>query len=276
MKYNFRANVVTEDLIEWIKDWFEDNGKNSNVIIGISGGKDSTICAKLCVEALGKDRVIGILLPHGDQHDFQTAIDVCEYLSIKYFVANIEDTYASIIEGVELSLTGEVSKQTKINLAPRIRMTYLRAFAQSLNGRLINTSNLSEDWVGYATIDGDTCGDMSPLSYLTVTEVKQIGHYLGIPSEFVEKIPEDGLVGISDEENLGITYTDLDKYICEAEGSKETISKIRQMFRNSAFKRRYTYGMPAFRPCLGGLYEYQLDEDYITPPYPRYTEDIRR
>jgi NAD+ synthase len=128
---------------------------------------------------------------------------------------------------VEAQRGHEASKQTRINMAPRLRMTTLYAISQSNNGRVVNTCNLSEDWVGYSTRYGDAAGDFSPLGGLTVQEVVAIGKVLGLPIELVEKAPSDGLTGLTDEDNLGFTYAVLDKYIrtgvCEDEATKALI-----------------------------------------------------
>lgn len=257
MKYNFNVERITQQLIDWVKNWFIHNGPGCKAIIGISGGKDSTIAAKVMVEALGKENVIGVMLPIGNQHDLDVAKEVCEYLDIQNYLWDIDDIYSTFIYGSPCDLTD----QAKINLAPRIRMTALRFIAQCLGGRLINTSNLSEDWVGYATIDGDAAGDMSPFSLLTVQEVKAIGHFLKIPGKFVEKVPEDGLVGKSDEENLGVSYDDIDNYI---RGIKE-ISENSKMIIDSKYNQNYfkltaTIGMPRFIPDLGDLYNSRLED----------------
>ena len=210
MKFNVEA--ATEGIVKWIQNWFKENGKGCNAVIGISGGKDSTVCAGLLVKALGKDRVIGVLMPNGEQADISDSYKICEFLGIKHYVINIEMAYQDILRGIRFSEL-EVSQQTKENLPPRLRMSTLYAVSQSVNGRVCNTCNLSEDWVGYSTRYGDSVGDFSPLSNYTVTEVKEIGHYLGLPTELVDKTPIDGLCGKSDEENLGFTYADLDQYI---------------------------------------------------------------
>ena len=257
MKYRINVEKLTQSLVDWVRVWFNHNGPNCNAILGISGGKDSTIAAKIMVEALGKDRVVGVMLPHGVQHDKNVAQEVCEYLGIQNLDWNIREIDEAFLSTyARITKEPAVTEQSLINLAPRIRMTALRFVAQNMNGRLINTSNLSEDWVGYATIDGDSAGDMSPFSMLTVREVKAIGHYLGLPDHFVEKIPEDGLVGKSDEENLGVTYADIDAYIRRSsEVNPETIEKIEKKFRANEFKLRATSGMPKFYPNLEDLYE---------------------
>lgn len=207
----FDAKKVKDACVCWIRDFFEHNGKDCNAVLGISGGKDSSVAAALCVEALGKDRVIGVLMPQGEQHDIDMAYMLVNHLGIKHYVVNIKDAVDGILANLPKDLP--VTAQTIQNLPPRIRMSTLYAVSQSLNGRVCNTCNLSEDWVGYSTRYGDSVGDFSPMSNLTVTEVKEIGHLLGLPEELVEKTPIDGLCGKSDEENLGFTYAQLDVYI---------------------------------------------------------------
>jgi len=209
----FNVEEATGRLIKWIQDWFEKNGKGCNAVIGISGGKDSTVCAGLLVKALGKDRVIGVLMPNGIQSDIKDSEKICEFLGIKKYIVNIAGAYEDILQYLRIDNEIEVSKQTKENLPPRLRMSTLYAISQSVNGRVCNTCNLSEDWVGYSTRYGDSVGDFSPLSNYTVTEVKEIGHYLDLPTELVDKTPSDGLCGKSDEDNLGFTYAELDEYI---------------------------------------------------------------
>lgn len=205
----FDAVKVKDQCVEWIRDFFETNGKGCNAVLGISGGKDSSVAAALCVEALGKDRVIGVLMPNGEQADIDSSYMLVNHLGIKHFVVNIHDA----VEGVKNAVPFPLSTQSITNLPPRIRMSVVYAVAQSHNGRVVNTCNLSEDWVGYSTRYGDAAGDFSPLSHLTVQEVKAIGRVLGLPEELVEKVPIDGLCGKTDEDNLGFTYAELDKYI---------------------------------------------------------------
>lgn len=229
----FDAKKIKEELIKWVRDWFEENGNGCNAVIGISGGKDSTVTAALMVEALGKDRVIGILMPNGIQADISDSKKVVEFLDIKNITVNIKDTVDAETKKLNESLKelghDELSEQTIINLPPRIRMATLYAVSQSVNGRVINTCNLSEDWVGYSTRYGDSAGDVSPLANLTVDEVKKLGIELGLPRELVYKTPSDGLCGKSDEDNLGFTYATLDKYlrtgICEDENIKNIIDR---------------------------------------------------
>ena len=240
----FNAEKVKNQCVEWIRNFFEENGKGCNAVIGISGGKDSSVAAALCVEALGKDRVIGVLMPCGVQHDIDMAEFLVNHLGIKHYVVNIKDA----VEGLKSALPKDldVSVQTTTNIPPRVRMTTLYAISQSCNGRVCNTCNLSEDWVGYSTRYGDAAGDFSPMSHLTVTEVKEVGRLLGLPDVLVDKVPIDGLCGKTDEENLGFTYAELDVYIrtgeIEDKDKKEIIDRKHKM---NLFKLEL---MPSFKP----------------------------
>lgn len=224
---SFNVEKVTNDLIEWIRNFFEENGKGCNAVLGISGGKDSSVAAALCVKALGKERVFGVLMPNGTQSDIDVSVALCEFLDIKNVTINIADCFNGLVNEIESRM--EFSHLARVNLPPRLRMSTVYAVSQCVNGRVVNTCNLSEDWVGYSTRYGDSVGDFSPLSNLTVQEVKEVGRYLGLPSMFVDKVPSDGLCGKTDEDNLGFTYAVLDKYIrtgiCEDEKTKELIDR---------------------------------------------------
>ena len=242
----FNAEKVAKECIEWIRDFFEKNGKGCNAVVGISGGKDSSVAAALCAAALGRERVIGVLMPQGVQHDIDMAYLLVKSLGIKYHVVNVKDAVDAVL--FNLPETLEISAVTRQNLPPRIRMATLYAVSQSLNGRVCNTCNLSEDWVGYSTRYGDSVGDFSPMSHLTVTEVKEIGRYLGLPDELVDKTPIDGLCGKSDEENLGFTYAELDTYIRTGEIKDEAKKeKIDRKHKANLFKLEL---MPAFDPQI--------------------------
>ena len=240
----FDALKVKNQCVEWIKEFFEENGKGCNAVIGISGGKDSSVAAALCVEALGKDRVIGVLMPCGEQFDISCSYMLVEHLGIKHYVVNIKDA----VEGLKNSIPAdlELSNQSLVNLPPRIRMSTLYAVSQSCNGRVVNTCNLSEDWVGYSTRYGDAAGDFSPLCNLTVAEVKEIGRLAGLPDELVDKTPIDGLCGKTDEDNLGFTYAVLDRYIRTGEIEDMAVKeRIDRLHRNNLFKLQL---MPSFKP----------------------------
>ena len=225
----FNVEKATQGAIQWIRDWFEKNGKGCNAVIGISGGKDSSVVAALCVEALGKERVIGVLMPNGEQPDIDCSKQLVAYLGIPYFVCNIKKAVDGVLDALTESGV-KISRQTRVNLPPRIRMSTLYALSQSNNGRVANTCNLSEDWVGYSTRYGDAAGDFAPLGKLTVREVKAIGHYLNLPLNLVEKVPSDGLTERTDEDNLGFSYAVLDEYIrtgvCEDKDTKARIDRL--------------------------------------------------
>ena len=226
-----------DEIVQWIRDYFAENGPNCDAVVGISGGKDSSIVAALCVEALGTDRVVGVLMPCGDQADIEDSKRLVNHLGIKSYIVNIQSPVDSILFRVKIKMN--VSEQTRVNLPARIRMTTLYAISQSLpnGGRVANTCNRSEDFVGYSTKFGDSAGDFSPLSNLLVHEVIQIGHELDIPTDLVDKVPSDGLCGKTDEDNLGFTYAQLDSYIINGTcGIKEIDKKISVLNRRNLHK----------------------------------------
>ena len=240
----FDVKAVTEACVLWIQRFFEENGKGCNAVLGISGGKDSSVTAALCVKALGKERVIGVLMPNGEQADIDCSYLLVNHLGIKHYVVNVGDAINGLLGAIPKEL--EISNQSRVNLPPRIRMATVYAVSQSCNGRVANTCNLSEDWVGYSTRYGDSVGDFSPLSHLTVAEVKAIGHYLGLPASLVEKTPADGLCGKSDEDNLGFTYAELDRYIRTGEiDDPEKKALIDRKHAANLFKLQL---MPSFDP----------------------------
>lgn len=220
---HFNAAQVKDALVQWIRYIFEANGKGCNAVIGISGGKDSTVAAALCAEALGPDHVIGVMMPDGWQKDSDDAREVIELTKICWTYVNIEKATSGILDRLDTLHTNVdsdlhdmkilPSEQTKRNLPPRIRMATLYAVAQSFHGRVINTSNLSEAWVGWSTRWGDSVGDFAPLANLTTDEIVAIGRELGLPAHLIEKAPSDGLCGKTDEDALGFSYSTLNEYI---------------------------------------------------------------
>ena len=224
MEYYFEAEKIKQECVRWIQEFFTYNGN--------------------CVEALGKDRVIGVLMPNGAQADIDMAKLLVNTLGIKHYIVNIKDA----VDGVVKNIPFELSEQSKINLPARIRMSTLYAVSQSHNGRVANTCNLSEDWVGYSTRYGDSVGDFSPCSNLTVDEVKQIGRLCGLPDVLIDKVPSDGLCGKTDEDNLGFTYAELDKYIRTGKISDANKKKkIDEMHERNKFKLKL---MPSFNPAF--------------------------
>lgn len=221
----FNPETEARHITLWIREWFRQFGRNKIAVVGISGGKDSTIAAAFCAQALGPNRVLGVIMPNGNQPDLDDAKRVIEILGIQGMIANIGGITASIEQAVidaepihNNLFRPEITSDVHINVPPRVRMTLLRAFAQSRldgGGIYINTCNLSEDYIGYSTKDGDGTGDIAPLQGYTVTELLQIGQtkFINLPKDLVLKIPSDGLCGKSDEENIGFTYAVLDRYI---------------------------------------------------------------
>lgn len=247
-KYEFDAAKTKGEIVEWIRNYFRKNGPDCNAVIGISGGKDSSIVAALCCEALGNGRVIGVLMPQGAQSDIDVARELVTHLGIKSFEINIAETVNTLLANGRIAGLCD-SKQARVNLPARIRMATLFMVSQSMNGRVANTCNYSEDYIGWATLFGDGAGQFSPLSKLTVTEVKAVGRELGLPEKFIEKAPADGLTGKTDEDNFGFTYDFLDKYIRTGEfgGDSATAAKIDRMHDANTFKQM---PMPAYSPNL--------------------------
>lgn len=247
LKEDFDAKIVIEDIVANIKDWFDKNGPDSKAVIGISGGKDSTILAKLCCMALGRERVVGVLMPNGKQKDISDSYLICALLGIESHEVNIEGAYKSILEEITKpgldpdykQTTLDIAPQTEYNLPPRLRMATLYAIAQSINGRVMNTSNASESYIGWSTIHGDSVGDFYPLIEYTCSEIIEIGLNLELPEWAVVKRPSDGLIGVTDEEKFGFTYKELDFGILFPEKAHTTPNheKIEKMHKSSWFKR---------------------------------------
>ena len=241
--YKFNAEKETKNVIDWVRNWFEnESGKADGIILGISGGCDSMVAAKICREAVGGDKVLGVLMPNEYQPDISDSYRVCVTLGIKYCETDINGAYRGIIEQIPANL--ELTRASKINIAPRIRMTVVYAIGQTLNYRVCGTGNLSEKYVGYCTKWGDTACDFNPVAGFTKTEVRQIGDYLALPHDLTHKTPSDGLSGLSDEENMKITYEVLDNFIrtgrnpCGEEdaGIKEMLGRITEMNEKSMHK----------------------------------------
>ncbi|MBO6129346.1 MAG: NAD(+) synthase [Pseudobutyrivibrio sp.] len=213
----FEVEKQTKQLIEYTREWFDRFGNDSKAVIGISGGKDSSVTAAVLKEALGADRILGIIMPNGKMTDLEDAKLLVEHLGIPNEIIPITDYYIAAIETFEKAKTCSVTADLRINLAPRLRMATLYAVAQGqgVTAFVVNTCNASEDYVGYSTKFGDAAGDVSLLQDFTVTEVLQIGEYLGLPEKLVHKVPSDGLSGMSDEDKLGFTYAQLDEYISD-------------------------------------------------------------
>ena len=225
---------TVDEICEYVRDFFDKNGKGCSAVLGISGGKDSCITAALLARALGKERVVGVMMPDGVQPDISDSQAVVDFLGIRNFTVNIGEATKALKKSLE-DAGSAITKDVGINIPPRIRMTTLYAVAQGLEegGRVINTCNKSEDYIGYSTKYGDAAGDMSILAGFTVEEVLQIGDYLGLPSNLVHKTPSDGLSGMSDEDKVGFTYAVLDKYIatgiCEDENIKAKIDRMHML-----------------------------------------------
>jgi len=264
--YKFDALAAKNSIVKYIREWMDnvDPTQSAKIVIGISGGKDSTIVAKLCCEAIGVSRVLGVMIPNGYQSDLDVSKSVCDFLGIKNITVNIGSSHDFLLNSIESALKQEVTVQTKNNLPPRLRMATLYAVAQTVGGFVVNTSNLSEDWIGWATYGGDTLGAFGPISLFTCSEVVAIGDCLGLPHNLVHKDPSDGLTNRTDEDNFGFTYEVLDKYIrtgeCDDKKVKESIDlkHTRNLFKISP--------MDVFSPEHDILYDTDsVDVNNISP-----------
>lgn len=240
------------EIVQWIRDYFEKNGPKCDAVIGISGGKDSSVTAALLTEALGKDRVVGVMMPNGIQSDISDSQEIVSLLGIRNVTVNIKAGVDGLSGAIQEALAdsnvgiGELSRDSMINMPPRLRMSTLYAIAQALpnGGRVVNTCNRSEDYIGYSTKYGDAAGDFSPLANLLVHEVIQLGEVLGVPERLTRKAPSDGLSGMTDEDKIGFTYAVLDHYVLTGECEDEEIRK--KIDRMHALNLHKLQPMPVF------------------------------
>lgn len=248
------------EAVEFVKKYFEKNGTPSTkAVIGISGGKDSAVVAALCCEALGKERVIGVMMPNGIQKDISDSKRVCEFLGIKNYTININEPYKamhdSVLKEISVDSNGKITEtpaQFNTNVPARLRMVTLYGVAAMLgDARISCNGNLSERLAGFFTLWGDGAGDFAPLAYLFVEEVIQLGLQLGLPEDMVRKAPSDGMCGMTDEEKLGFTYKELQLVATgktdEVEKSKVEI--IQKRFDSFVWKRKLL-NLPSFIPSF--------------------------
>ena len=235
---SFNAEKAYQQLIDWIKEYFAGQGEDTIAVLGMSGGKDSLIAAKLCADAIGPHRVLGVMMPNGVQTDIQDAIDTINYLGIKGMRINIGDMCQAQYD--ELERNGiELTPLITTNVPARMRMVTLYSVAAANHGRVVCTSNESETYVGYSTKWGDGVGDFAPLKGLVVREILAIGDYLGLPERFLYKEPADGMTGKTDQDILGFTYEELDSYIRDKKVPEkvETLRKIKERYYGCHHKR---------------------------------------
>ena len=245
-EYRFDAAAERDRLVAAVKALAAAQGF-TRVVVGVSGGKDSSVAAALCARALGPENVYGVMLPDGEQRDIADSRRVCEALGIRQRTLNIGAMHRALLAEVEPerpAAAGEFplpfSRESDINVGPRLRMTALRYVAQALGARLVGTGNLSEATVGYCTKDGDTSCDFALLGSLTSLEVVELGLSMPeLPPELVRKTPSDGLSGMSDEEKLGLSYRSIHDYLrLGTSGDPAVDARIRQKEAANAHKRR--------------------------------------
>lgn len=267
-EYNFDVAKITEEVVSWIQNWIKQNGNDqTKVVIGVSGGKDSSTTSALLVKALGKDRVIGVMMPNGEQKDIADSQSLVNHLGIKHYTVNIAGAYeglqsafiaAGIAEADENVMFDEnrsklmndsFSPVFRTNTPARLRMATLYGIgAQIGNCRVVNTCNLSEDLVGYSTFYGDAAGDFAPINKLTTEEVVAIGDYLGLPSSLTKKAPSDGMCGKTDEDNLGFTYHEVNE-LARKNIKGKNADKILAKYKANLFKVKII-ALPCYRPDL--------------------------
>lgn len=238
--YNFNPEQAFNTISDHWKKWAKAHGTDMWVV-GISGGKDSTVVAALASKIFGVDHVLGVMMPNGEQKDISDSKEVCKFLGIKSVTVNIGKAFEElqdeiVYEALQICGIEKPSADTITNMPARLRMTTLYAIAQSVGGMVLNTCNASEDCLGYSTIFGDNAGSYAPIQGLTVTEIRALGDWLGLPHNLVHKTPIDGLQPLSDEDKLGFTYADLDRYIREDIGTPELRAKVDALYRRNKFK----------------------------------------
>lgn len=234
MSTQFNSHEAASKCIQWIKDYAKESGMK-RVVIGMSGGKDSYVAAALCCNAIGRNNVIGVIIPNGHQSDIADAVEACNNLGIRYITINIYDAYTGLLDSMYRAGI-DITPESKINIPPRLRMTALYAIAQSEHARVCGTGNQSERLVGYCTKYGDMGCDFNPLANFTSIEVVEIGDALKLIHKLVHKTPADGLSGKSDEEALGITYMDIHNYLRNGDVYPCVATKIEERAKYSKHK----------------------------------------
>ena len=242
--------TLTRNVVNWTKAILEKNHQ-TKVVIGISGGKDSSVVAAICTKAIGPENVIGVMMPCGIQKDIADSQKLIDFLGIKSVTVNIGPAFEALCNSMNLGQ--ELSYDTLTNLPARLRMSTLYAVAQTVGGFVANTCNLSEDTVGYATLYGDNAGSFAALSKLTTEEVMEIGDDLGLPFELVHKVPIDGLQPKTDEDKLGFTYHEVNELIRKGINGPH-FEKIIDMYRKNKFKLDIVR-IPYFDPHLPNAIE---------------------
>lgn len=227
--------MLKDDIINWLTTYKNENHV-PGVVLGLSGGKDSTTVAMLAKKVWG-DNVVGIMMPNGVQPDIDDTKAIAEKLDLWTMNVNIGSAMTAMLDAIAI----DVSDKSKTNIPPRLRMTVLYAIAQTLGYQVIGTGNYSERFIGWTTKWGDSACDLNPIGNLTKTEVVEIGLELaeefGLDKKFIEKAPGDGLTGKTDEDNFGFTYHDLDGFLLNKMPSDPEIEqKIMNMHLASLHK----------------------------------------
>ena len=236
-----------EGAITWIKEYVKQTGAKG-VVVGNSGGKDSATVIAMATKALGKENVVAVSMPcHSISNDFDDAKLVADTFGVKFLKVDLTDTYNELEKAIHISIgqesleeafqIKELSNEATINIKPRLRMTTLYGIAQSLGYLVIGTGNLCEAMVGYTTKWGDNGSDFNPIGNFTVDEVLEIGKYLGVPEKILQKAPNDGLGGKTDEEKMGIKYSQIAEMIETGTTEESAKKEILKRYNASKHKR---------------------------------------
>ena len=233
-----------EGIIKWIKEYVQET-KSKGVVVGNSGGKDSATVIALCVKALGKENVLAVEMPcYSTQEELEDGLLIARTYDVKNVVIDIKNMYENLKETIENSGI-RLNNDSKANTKPRLRMTTLYAIAQTYNYLVVGTGNLCEKFVGYTTKWGDNASDFNPIANFTVEEVLEIGKALGVPEKILNKAPNDGLGGGTDEEKLGVSYKEITEYIKTGTTNEEAIKKIEELHEKTNHKRN---PIPTYKP----------------------------
>lgn len=230
-----------EEITKWIKNYVEKS-KTEGVVIGNSGGKDCAVVIALAQKALGKEKVLTVAMPcNSIKKDLEDAKLLADTFGVQLLELDLTNTYQTLEKEIDKIIKPKEEwrqREAKVNAKPRLRMTTLYYIAQNLNYLVIGTGNKCEAVVGYTTKWGDSAHDFNPIGEFTVDEVLQIGKFLGVPDKIINKAPNDGLGGLTDEEELGVTYKQIAEYIETGKTEEKALQIIIKKEQVSLHKRK--------------------------------------
>ena len=227
-----------KDIEKFLKNYLENNGMNTYVL-GVSGGVDSSLCAALARNAVGKDKLHCLIVPiDSAKEDIEDALTLVKDLDLKYDIIDASETFHTYLKDFEKCCMS-FDRSTLGNLKARMRMSILYAVAQNERGLVIGTDNADERCVGYFTKYGDGACDILPIAHLVKAEVVEASKILGIRTSLAERVPTAGLYeGQTDEKEMGVSYKDLDAYVLGKEVNETAKKRIQYLERISEHKRK--------------------------------------